>query len=56
MTDVRDGRTQEVYVCHGNYSKSLGHGLKPLVVTNACYGAKRGNKLLFAEINYVGLN
>ena len=48
-----DGR---MYVYHGNYSKTVGHGLKPLVVTNACYGAKRGNKLLLAEIKYIGLN
>ena len=45
MTDVRDGRTQKVYVHHRNYSKTVGCGLKVLVVIDAYYGAKRENKI-----------
>ena len=56
VMDVRDGRTQKVYVRHGNYSKTVGRGLKVLVVIDAYYGAKRENKILLTEINYVGLN
>ena len=45
VTDVRDGRTQKVYVHHRNYSKTVGCGLKVLVVIDAYYGAKRENKI-----------
>ena len=41
---------------HGNYSKTVRCGLKVLVVIDAYYRAKRENKILLTEINYVGLN
>ena len=43
------------YVRHGNYSKTVGCGLKVFVVIDACCGATRENKILLTEINFVGL-
>ena len=48
----------KVYVHHGNYSETVGCGLKVVVVIDAyyVYEAKRENRILLTETNSCGLN